>query len=228
MGEASGRFVNSRMFLLLSIVTIGSLWGLVEATAGVGLRGSCARLYSGSVLTGTSLLFFSFAYMLTGRLLLVLLLPIIAGLLRLYAGLLLGQPVVSGAVANPIFAFFMEALAFCAVIYLLKRSYLRSVAGGGVAGMTAATLSACMFLPVKLVTGIPACVVPGTTFPLAIWGLPVAAAVAVVSMPLGLWAGAWGRDWMEAPGPRPVRVLAGVSAFVSVGVLLALTVIHAR
>lgn len=55
-------------------------WGvgvLVEATAGTGLRGTRAR--SGSLLSGVSLLLFSGAHMLTGRLLLVLLLPIIAG-----------------------------------------------------------------------------------------------------------------------------------------------------
>jgi hypothetical protein len=79
MSGTNDPFVDSRRFLLLSIIMIGSGGGLVEATAGIGLRGTCARLFSGSLPSGVSLLLFSGAYMLTGRLLLVLLLPIIAG-----------------------------------------------------------------------------------------------------------------------------------------------------
>ena len=228
MSEANESLVSSRRSLLLTVLVLGSLWGLVESTAGIGLRGSCARFYSGSILTGTSLLFFAGAYALTGRLLLVMVLPIIAGLFRLYTGLLLGQAVISGAVANPLFAFFVEALAFCMVIYLIKQQHVRSLAGGSLAGMTTAVLAANLCLPVKWVTGIPACVVPGTGFPLAIWGLPMALAVAAVSMPLGFRAGAAIRQWMDAPGHERQRALAGAGMFVSAVCLLAVTVIHVR
>jgi hypothetical protein len=228
MNGANNSFVESKRFLLLSIIMIGSLWGLLEATAGIGLRGSCARLYSGSLLSGASLLFFSGAYALTGRLLLVLLLPVIAGLFRLYAGLLLGQPLISGAVANPIYAFVVEALAFCAVIYLIKQKHVKSLVGASLAGMTAGVLSANMFLPVKFFTGIPACVVPGTDFPLCIWGLPVAIAVAAVSMPLGFRGGAWIRRRIEAPAARRGRMLVGASVAVSAVCLLGVTILHVR
>jgi hypothetical protein len=212
--------------MLLSIIMIGSVWGLVEATVGIGLRGSCARFLSGSLLTGTSLLFFSCAYTLSRRLLFVAMLPVIAGLFRLYAGLLLRQPIISGAVANPLYAFFMEALAFCAVIYLIKRSHVTSVFGGSLAGMTAAVLAANLFLPVKWVTGIPACVVPGTSFPLCIWGLPVAVGVAAVSTPLGLALGAWLRRWLLARRPARVPLLAGTSLAVSTVCVVAITLLH--
>jgi hypothetical protein len=205
---------------------IGSLWGLVEATAGIGLRGTCARLYSGSLLTGGSLLFFSSVYMLTGRLLLVLLLPIIAGLFRLYSGLLVGQPPLSGAVANPVYAFMTEAIAFCAVIYLMKQKHVKSLVGSSLAGMTAAVLSANMFLPVKFFTGSPACVVPGTDFPLSIWGLPVAMAVAAVTTPLGFRGGAWIRRRIEAPAGRGGWVLVGAGVAISAVCLLVVTILH--
>ena len=228
MSGANNPFVESKRFLLLSIIMIGSVWGLVEATAGIGLRGTCARLYSGSLLSGASLLFFSGAYVLTGRLPLVLLLPVIAGLFRLYSGLLVGQPLMSGAVANPIYAFIVEAIAFCAVIYLVKQKHVKSLVGGSLAGMTAAVLSANMFLPVKFFTGIPACVVPGTDFPLCIWGLPAAMAVAAVSTPLGFRGGAWIRRRIEAPTEGRGRVLVGASVVVSAVCLLAVTVLHVR
>jgi hypothetical protein len=228
MSGLNGSLVGSRRFLLFSIILIGSLWGLVESTAGIGLRGGCARFHSGSILTGMSLLFFAGAYTLTGRLLLVMALPVIAGLFRLYTGLLLGQAVISGAVANPLFAFLVEAVAFCTVIYLIKSKHVRSVLGGSLAGMTSAVLAANLFLPVKWVTGIPACVVPGTDFPLAIWGLPVAMAVAAVSTPLGFRAGDWIRQWIAAPEHERGRVLAGASVIVSAVCLLAVTVLHVR
>ena len=228
MRTAKNQVVESGKFLFISILVIGSLWGLLEASVGVGLRGSCARFLTGSMLTGTSLLFFACAYMLTGRLVLVIVLPVIAGLFRLYAGLLLGQAVMSGAVANPIYAFFVEALAFCAVIYLMKQSHVRSLPGAGIAGMTAAVLSANLFLPVKVFTGIPACVVPGTDFPLCIWGLPTAMVVAAGATPLGFRVGSWIRQRMEAPGHVLEPVLGGAGIVVSAACLLAVTLLHVR
>ncbi len=226
MTAGNQSFLESKRFLFYSIILIGSLWGFVESAAGIGLRGCGARFYSGSILTGTSLLFFSCAWVLTGRWLLVMALPVIAGVFRLYVGLLLGEALISGAVANPIYAFFVEAFAFCQVIYLIRQTHVRSLAGGALAGMAVAVLSANLFLPVKLVTGIPACVVPGTGFPLSIWGLPVAAAVAAVSMPLGVRTGEGIRRWIQAPGHQREDVLARLSIGVSASCLLMLTLLY--
>jgi hypothetical protein len=134
----------------------------------------------------------------------------------------------SGAVANPIYAFIVEAIAFCAVIYLMKQKHVKSLVGGSLAGMTAAVLSANMFLPVKFFTGSPACVVPGTDFPLSIWGLPAAMAVAAVTTPLGFRGGAWLRQQIEALAGRRGRALVGASVVVSAVCLLAVTILHVR
>jgi hypothetical protein len=228
MNTAGESFVESRKFALLSILMIGSVWGLVECTAGVSLRGACTRFYSGSILTGTSLIFLACAYMTARRLPLVMLMPIIAGVCRVYAGVLLGQPLISGAVANPVYAFFGEAVAFCAVMYLIKETHVRSYVGAGLAGITAAVLAANLFLPVRLVTGISACVVPGTDFPLCIWGLPIAAAIAAVGVPTGLRAGAWIRH--RAGAVRLVRrpVLSGLGIAVSAGCAVLITILNIR
>ena len=228
MNATNESFAESKKFALLSIVVIGSVWGLVECTAGISLRGACTRFYSGSILTGTSLLFLACAYVTARRYLLVMLLPIIAGGCRVYAGVLLGQPLISGAVANPVYAFFGEAVAFCAVMYMIKERRTQSYVGAGLAGITAAVLAVSLFLPVKSITGVPACVVPGTSFPLCIWGLPVAAAIAAVGVPTGFRAGAWARRRADAVRPTRRPVMGGLGLAVSAGACLLITMLNVR
>jgi len=201
MSDGETRRLESRLLVLLAIVVIGSLWGLLEATVGS----------------------------LTGRLLPLVLLPILAGLLRLYAGLLLGLPIMSGAVANAIYAFFVEAAVFVVVIFLIeqRRLRLRSALGGGLTGATIAVLACILFLPVGLFTGIPACPLPGTSIPLCIWGMPVAAVAAAVSLPAGLWAGAWLRRRLSSAGRRRGPVIAAGGLAFTAACVLAVTLANA-
>jgi len=214
---------NSSLYLL---ITIGCIWGLVEGGAGVALKSSCARLYSGSILTGTAFLFFAFAYAVSGRLFTIILLPLIASLFRLYGAGLSGAPVISGAVANPIYAFFIETLTFIIIIILIKETLLKTYQGKIMVGVMGTILSANMFLPVKLFTGIPACVVPGTNFPLAIWGLPVAIIIGAVSTPIGFKLGEIIKRYAESHEIQPRIVLQRSGLVISVLCLLVMTILY--
>ncbi len=211
---------------LFLILMIASIWGLVEAGAGLALRGSCARLYSGSILTGTTFLFFASAYAISGRLLIILLMPIIAGLFRIYGASISGAPIISGAVANPVYAFLGEALAFMVVIYLMKEKLIKSFYGRVLVGIVGTVLAVNMFLPVKLFTGIPACVVPGTDFPLAIWGLPVAMPIAAITAPLGFRIGEWIRHRIQSEDSQLQPLFIKGSLVVSAMCLLIVTFIY--
>jgi len=46
-----------------------------------------------------------------------------------------------------------------------------------------------LFPLVRLATGIPACIYPGTRIPLSIYFGPMAVALSVFTVPLGFWAG---------------------------------------
>jgi hypothetical protein len=113
-----------------------------------------------------------------GRAFTLMLMPLIAALFRVYAGLLMGQKIIS---RRP------WQIGLC-VYYgrtrVLRRSLplrganasagLSPAAMGGIASAVAA---AVIFVPVVVFTTIPACVLPGTRLPLSIFGMPVAAAL---------------------------------------------------
>ena len=219
-------FESTKKSSFYLLITIGCLWGLVEAGAGVILKNSCARLYSGSILTGTAFLFFAAAYVVSNRLLLLLLLPLLTGLFRLYGAGLSGTPVISGAVANPAYALFVETLAFIIIVSLMKESLLRTFRGKVLVGIIGTIFSANMFLPVKLFTGIPACVVPGTSFPLVIWGLPVAIIIGAFSAPLGFKLGEMIQHNVESQDIRPRVLFQRSSLVVSALCFVIITIIY--
>jgi hypothetical protein len=213
----------------LAVIALGCLWGLIEGTSGLVLRGGCAGMYSGSILTGTSLLFFSASYALVGRLLPLLALPVVASLFRIYAGLLCGRSPISGAVANPMYAFFGVAVAFGVMMVLFRPLERRaSSIHGAAAGAVTAMFAVNLFLPVRWITGVPACTAANSDVPMALHGLPVAMLIAAITMPLGLWAGAWLRPRLAEPIPLRDRIVSGVSVALSACSLLIVTVLHVR
>lgn len=209
----------------LLAAAMGSLWGVQECFAGVALRGGCARFYSGALLTGLSLFYLAAAWRATSARLPLILLPALAAGFRIYAALILGKPIISGAVANPVFAFAMEALAFALIISLPFVAAKRSLVAGAGAGIAAAALGSLLFLPVGRVTGIPACVLPGTQIPLALWGLPVAMAAGAAAFPLGARLGERLSVWSAAPAPSSRWVLRG-AAFACAFSFLLITFSH--
>jgi hypothetical protein len=171
------------------VVMLGAVWGLSEAALGMGLR-SCAAFVSGSIMTGVALFFIAASWVVSRRILGVALLIVIASLFKMFDALLLSLPVQHGAVANPIFAFLMEGAAFLILVSIISEKIKQKRAGQALLGGMTALLAINLFPLVKYATGIPACVFPGTGFPLSLYYAPLAVFLSFITVPLGLWAGA--------------------------------------
>jgi hypothetical protein len=171
-----------------SIIMLGAVWGFAEAGLGLGLQ-RCASLASGSIMTGVALLFIAAAWVLTRRAAGVALMVALVTLMKLFDAFLLGLPVKHGAVANPIFAFWMEGLAFLLVVSIVKESLAQKRHGQAILGAGAALLSVNLFPLAKFATGIPACVIAGTRYPLSLYYAPIAVGLSVIMVPAGFWLG---------------------------------------
>ena len=169
-------------------VILGAIWGLSEAGLGIGLQ-QCASQASGSIMTGVALFFMAGCWALTGRILGIAMLVIMASLFKMFDALLLSLPLNSGAIANPIFAFITEGLAFFILVAIIQPELKQKKYGQALTGGMAGLLAANLFPVVKYVTGIPACVFPGTNYPLSLYYAPLAAGVSLLTVPLGFWAG---------------------------------------
>jgi hypothetical protein len=178
----------SKSYLGLTII-LGSIWGLAEAGLGMGLR-SCAAFVSGSLMTGVALFFIAAGWVVSRRISAVLLMALIASIFKLFDALLLSLPVKHGAIGNPIFAFFMEAAAFVLLISIVKDRLGEKPAGQVLLGGISAALAMNLFPLVKYATGVPACVVPGTGYPLSLYYIHAAVLVSCITVPLGFLAGA--------------------------------------
>jgi hypothetical protein len=171
------------------VVALGSVWGLSEAALGMGLR-SCAAFVSGSIMTGVALFFMAAGWVVSRRIAGVLLMALIASFFKMFDALLLSLPIRHGAIGNPIFAFFMEAIAFVLLVSIIKDKITQKPVGQALLGGMAAALAVNLFPLVKYATGIPACVVSGTGYPLSLYYIHVAVLTSFVTVPLGFLAGA--------------------------------------
>jgi hypothetical protein len=162
------------------VIALGAAWGLSEAALGMGLR-SCASAMSGSIMTGVALFFIAACWVICQSWWGVAFLVIIASLFKLFDALLLSLPVMHGAVANPIFAFIMEGAAFLIIVSLVRDKIFKK---------NASLVAVNLFPLVKFATGIPACVVAGTGYPLSLYYAYIAVALSLVTVPLGILAGA--------------------------------------
>jgi hypothetical protein len=171
------------------VIVLGSVWGLSEAALGMGLR-NCAAFVSGSIMTGVALFFMAAGWVVSRRISGVLLMALIASLFKMFDALLLLLPIKHGAIGNPIFAFFMEAIAFVLLVSIVKDKMAQKPAGQALLGGMAAALAVNLFPLVKYATGVPACVVPGTGYPLSLYYIHFAVLTSFVTVPLGFLAGA--------------------------------------
>jgi len=170
------------------ILILGSFWGLSEAALGMGLR-SCASVVSGSIMTGVALFFMAVSWASTRKVISIGLLILVACLFKLVDAFLLSLPVLHGAVANPIFAFIMEGAAIVLCLSIFSQKLKHKVYGQALLGGMAALVAVNLFPLVKFATGIPACVVPGTSYPLSLYYAPLAIALSLVTVSAGLWLG---------------------------------------
>jgi len=172
------------------LIVLGAAWGLAEAALGLGLQ-RCASLASGSIMTAVALFFISAVWVATSRIIALALTVALVTIIKLFDAYLLSLPVRHGAVANPIFAFWTEALAFVLIIAILKEPLAQKRTGQAVGGALSALVAVNLFPLVKFATGIPACVIAGTGYPQALYYAPFAIGLSLITVPLGFQVGKW-------------------------------------
>jgi hypothetical protein len=197
------------------VLVLGSLWGLSEAALGMYLR-QCASTVSGSVMTGAALFFLAAAWAVSPRVRTIALMAGMAAGFKLFDALLLGLPVLHGAIGNPIFAIVMEGAAFVLIVSVVSKSVAGKAAGQGLAGGLSALVAVNLFPLVKYATGVAPCVT-GTSYPLSLYYAPIAVALSALTVPLGLVAGAA----LAAAETRPWRLrwLSPATVALSLGAL---------
>jgi hypothetical protein len=185
------------------IIMLGAVWGLSECMLGAALH-ACASSISGSVMTGVAFFFIAAAWAADRKALSAALIVAIAVLFKMFDAILLSLPLRNGTIANPVFAFILEGGAFIILAVILKEAWKRRTAGRAVWGGTAALISAAAFPLVRFATGTAACLVPGTTTPLAWYYAILAVGISLLTVPLGLRAGERMREhakWAGLPVP---------------------------
>ena len=185
------------------IVVLGSAWGVAEAGLGLSLN-ACAKLVSGSIMTGVAVFFLASARLRARSARGPLLAASLALGFKLFDAALLGLPLRHGAVANPMFAFVVEAAAVILFFAVLGRTAEAGIRGRVLLGGCAAGLSALAFPLVNLATGVPACLVPGSAVPLSVAFAPLAIAAGAGAVPLAFafMRRAEGWTWDRRPGWR--------------------------
>jgi hypothetical protein len=186
------------------ILVLGGLWGLSEAALGMYLR-QCASTVSGSVMTGAALFFLAAAWTIAPRLATAAAMVAIAASFKLFDALLLGLPILHGAIGNPIFAIVMEGAAFALIVSVVSKALAGKAVGQGVVGALGALVAVNLFPLVKFMTGVAPCVT-GTSYPLSLYYAPIAVALSALTVPLGALAGgalrafepvAWRLRWLS-------------------------------
>jgi hypothetical protein len=207
------------------IVMLGAVWGLSEAALGMYLK-RCASSVSGSMMTGVALFFIAASWILSRRALGVVLLVLIASLFKVIDALLLSYPILHGAIANPIFAFITEGAAFLLIVYLIKESLRQKPAGQALMGGMSAVLAANMFPLVRFATGIPACVVAGTGYPLSLYYIHFAILVSTVTVPIGFLVGSklenYAHGLSKTPAIQKLNYILSPAALILCLILMAL------
>jgi len=197
------------------VLALGSLWGLSEAALGMYLR-QCATTVSGSLMTGAALFFLAAAWAISPRVKTIGAMVGLAAGFKLFDALLLGLPILHGAIGNPIFAIVMEGAAFALIISVVSKSIAGKAAGQGLAGGLSALVAVNAFPLVKFATGVAPCVT-GTSYPLSLYYAPNAIALSALTVPLGLLAG----QALASTAARPVRLrwLSPAAVALSLGAL---------
>jgi hypothetical protein len=109
---------------------------------------------------------------------------------KLLDALLLGLPVLHGAVGNPLFAIVMEGAAFLVIVSVVAKPLAAKPLGQALSGGLGALVAVNLFPLVKYATGVAPCVT-GTAYPLALYYAPIAVGLSFLTVPLGARAGAF-------------------------------------
>jgi hypothetical protein len=172
------------------IVAVGSVWGLTEFAAGMGLQ-KCAALFTGAILTGVAFFWVSFIWSLTRKLFPVLVIVLMAILFKLLDAALLPVAWNHGSILNPAYAFVTILIGFSLLILLFNKQFSRKLVNRILVGAGAAIIATAMFPLVRFATGSAACFYASTNIPLAIYTAPVAILISMITVPLGFRVAAW-------------------------------------
>jgi len=172
------------------IVAVGSVWGLTEFAAGMGLQ-KCATLFTGAILTGMAFFWVSFIWSITRKILPVLIIVGMAILFKLLDALLLPVAWNHGSILNPAYAFVTILIGFSLLILVFKNQFSSKLRNRILLGAGAAIIATAMFPLVRFATGSAACFYASTNIPLAVYTAPVAIVISMITVPLGYRAALW-------------------------------------
>jgi hypothetical protein len=166
------------------ILVAGSLWGIIEFGAGMGLQ-KCATLATGAILTGLSLFWLSLVWSFSKRLIPVLIVLVIAMMFKWLDALLLHVAWNHASVLNPMFAFFTTMTGFILLIGLFRKKFFQNRLSRILTGGGAALVAMSLFPLVKFATGNLACTYAATNIPLSVYTAPLAILIGMITVPLG-------------------------------------------
>ncbi len=137
----------------LTIIVIGSVWGLVEMTLG-GFLHAIHLPQKGAIMGGLAISFMAIFVTITKKPSLVPILGIIAASFKPLGAIVFGVPVGSPFVINPAIAIVMEALAFSAVAVVLKTAIDRRLLARAGAGIMAGSFGYVFYAAFASVFGL--------------------------------------------------------------------------
>ncbi len=137
----------------LTIIVIGSVWGLVEMTLG-GFLHAIHFPQKGAIMGGLAISFMAIFVTITKKPSLVPILGIIAASFKPLGAIVFGVPVGSPFVVNPAIAIVMEALAFSAVAVVLKTAIDRRLLARAGAGILAGSLGYVFYAAFASIFGL--------------------------------------------------------------------------
>jgi len=187
-------------------IVVGAAWGLAEALVGMYMRNTVAYGMTGSIMTGIVVLVLAFGYGAIRQYHLLFISLAMVVLFKLLDAWLLHLPVVHGAVGNPIFAIILEALAFVLVINVIRPELKSKLHGQALIGALYALIAVSVFPLVRYFTGLPACVVKGTNYPLSLYYSWLAISISVVTYPIGQFLGERLTETLTAEQPFAVAL----------------------
>ncbi len=137
----------------LTVIVIGSIWGLVEMTLG-GFLHAIHFPQKGAIMGGLAISFMAVFITITGKPALVPILGIIAASFKPVDSIILGVPLWSPYVINPAIAIVIEALAFSAVTVALKTAIDKRLLARAGAGILAGSLGYVAYAAFASIVGL--------------------------------------------------------------------------
>ena len=185
----SGPTVN-KFTAIISIIVIGSFWGLLEMALG-GFLHTVHFAQTGAVMGGIAISLMAGFLLITKQPLMIPLVGVIAASFKPFSALIYGQAVISPYVVNPAVAIVLEAVAFSTVAVVLAKSMHRHLYATAGAGFLAGAFGVVFYAVTASIFGMgkwPMLDLPTKIHTIYNTGVPIAVAGAV-SMLIGSYAG---------------------------------------